>query len=195
VWISELDRRFSPRHLASGDQPSVAPNGDIFFRKFEKDRSFLYRMHPDGSGQQRVMDSPVIDLESLSPDGKWLAVEVPVSGHIFGWSVIAYPLAAGAPVTLCYHCHLKWSPDGKSLYFWFHAWGGAEMPNAKTYIIPLHAGSPVPVFRSPLESEDQVRALPGVQALVPAGVNPGPGGRFAFSRESVQRNLYRIPLP
>jgi eukaryotic-like serine/threonine-protein kinase len=195
VWIAALDRSFSPRHLASGDQPSVAPNGDIFFRKFEKDRSFLYRMHPDGSGQQRVMDSPVIDLESLSPDGKWLAVEVPVSGHIFGWSVIAYPLAAGAPVTLCYHCHLKWSPDGKFLYLWFHAWGGAEMPGAKTYLLPLHAGNLIPGLRSALESEEEVRAIPGVQTVEPAGANPGPGGKFAFSRERVQRNLYRIPLP
>jgi hypothetical protein len=45
-------------------------------------------------------------------------------------------------------------------------------------------------------SEEELALLPGVQIIEAADVAPGPTPEvYAYSRETVQRNLYRIPLP
>jgi hypothetical protein len=45
-------------------------------------------------------------------------------------------------------------------------------------------------------SDAEIAALPGVEVLDHEDVAFGPTpGVYAFSRESVQRNLYRIPTP
>ncbi len=198
LWLASLERRFPPRQLpfAAADQPMLGPS-DVFFRKVEDKRAFVYRAPLDGSPLQRVMGTPVINLESIDPGGKWVAADASIPGQDtgYGWMVAAYPVSGGASVPLCYICHVKWAPDGKLLYLWFHGWGGSEKPGAKTYLIPLRPGNPIPPLRSILKSDADVRALPGVRAVEPAGLTPGPGGLFAFSREAVQRNLYRIPIP
>jgi eukaryotic-like serine/threonine-protein kinase len=199
LWLASLERRSPPRQFpfAAADQPMLGTGGDVFFRKFEDKRAFVYRAPADGSPPQRVMATPVINLESIDPGGRWVAADASLPGQNtgYGWMVAAYPVSGGAPVPLCYICHVKWAPDGKLLYLWFHGWGGSEKPGAKTYLIPLQPGKPIPPLRSILKSDADVRALPGVRAVVPAGLTPGPGGLFAFSRETVQRNLYRIPIP
>jgi hypothetical protein len=44
-------------------------------------------------------------------------------------------------------------------------------------------------------SETELRALPGVRVVDSNDVTPGPTADvYAYSRETVQRNLYRIPL-
>jgi Tol biopolymer transport system component/predicted Ser/Thr protein kinase len=199
LWLASLERRSPPRQFPfeAADQPMLGPDGDVFFRKVEHNRAFVYRAPTDGSPPQRVMDTPVINLESIDPGGKWVAADVSLSGQNtgYGWMVAAYPVSGGAPVPLCYICHVKWAPDGKLLYLWFHGWGGSEKPGAKTYLIPLRPGNPIPPLRSILKSDGDVSSFPGVRAAEPAGLTPGPGGLFAFSRETVQRNLYRIPIP
>ena len=199
LWLASLERRSPPRQFpfAAADQPMLGPGGEIFFRKVEHKRAFVYRASTDGSPPQRVMDTPVINLESIDPGGRWVAADVSLSGQNtgYGWMVAAYPVSGGAPVPLCYICHVKWAPDGKLLYLWFHGWGGSEKPGAKTYLIPLRPGNPIPPLRSILKSDGDVRAFPGVRTVELAGLTPGPGGLFAFSRETVQRNLYRIAIP
>ena len=45
-------------------------------------------------------------------------------------------------------------------------------------------------------SEQEIAGLPGVRVIENPDVAPGPAADvYAFSRETVQRNLYRIPLP
>jgi len=48
---------------------------------------------------------------------------------------------------------------------------------------------------SGFHSEDEISKLPGVRVIEAADVFPGPiTGTYAFSRQTVQRNLYQIPL-
>jgi hypothetical protein len=45
-------------------------------------------------------------------------------------------------------------------------------------------------------SDLEIGKVPGVRTIDEADVAPGPSPDvYAFSRERVQRNLYRIPLP
>ena len=49
---------------------------------------------------------------------------------------------------------------------------------------------------SGFQTEADVRALPGVTIIEATDVAPGPTSSvYAFSRETTQRNLYRIPVP
>jgi Tol biopolymer transport system component len=199
LWLASLDRRLAPQQLpmTMADEPTLGPAGDLFFRKLENDKAFLYHSPANGSPPRKVMDASIINTEGLSADGKWVAADTTLSaGNAgYGWMVAAFPVSGGAAVPLCAICHVKWSPDGKLLYLWFHGWGGSEKPGAKTYLIPLRPGNAVPPIQFMLRSEADVRALPGVRAVEPAGVWPGPRGLYAFSRETAQRDLYRIPVP
>jgi hypothetical protein len=68
---------------------------------------------------------------------------------------------------------------------------------ARSYIIPLAAGRMLPdVPPEGFQPEAEIAKLPGVQIVESVDVAPGPTpGLYAFSREAVQRNLYRIPVP
>ena len=67
----------------------------------------------------------------------------------------------------------------------------------RTYVLPTRPGSlfpdlPAGGFRSAAE----LTAVPGVRVIDAADIDPGPSPDvYAYSREVVQRNLYRIPLP
>jgi hypothetical protein len=68
---------------------------------------------------------------------------------------------------------------------------------ARSYILPLPPGRSLPdVPPEGFQTEGEIAKLPGVQVIESADVAPGPTpGLYAFSREAVQRNLYRIPVP
>ena len=82
----------------------------------------------------------------------------------------------------------KWSPDGKSLLL---------TGLSGTYVLPVSTGRGLPVVPDGgfLSDEDLAKA-PGVLFIDSDDVAFGPTtGVYAFSRETVQRNLYRVPLP
>ena len=70
------------------------------------------------------------------------------------------------------------------------------MAEGRTFVIPLPRARvfpqiPVGGFRS----EADIAKLPGVRIIDAPDVAPGPSPDiYAFSRETVQRNLYRIPV-
>jgi len=66
-----------------------------------------------------------------------------------------------------------------------------------TYALPLPPGRMLPVMpRGGFKSEQEIANLPGTRVLDNADVAPGPtSDTYAFARETVQRNLYRIPVP
>jgi hypothetical protein len=82
---------------------------------------------------------------------------------------------------------IKWSRDGTLLFM---------TVSEQTYAVPVPRGRPLP--KTPptgFTSEAEIAALPGARRLDAADLAPGPTPDvYAFSRETVQRNLYRIPL-
>jgi hypothetical protein len=81
-----------------------------------------------------------------------------------------------------------WTGDGKHLF--------AETEQ-KTYVVPVSPAHPLPEsFAKGFSSYDEIARLPGV-SIIPSGeVAPGPTADvYAYTRRTVQRNLYRVPVP
>jgi len=198
IWLASLDRRFPPRQLSSSDEdsPVFSASGDIFFRVLEGKFNFVYRMKEDGSGRQKVVANPVIGFTGVSPDGQWVLAFAEASGAEASSAAVAYPVNGGPPIHIYDGiASLKWSSDGKLVYLFFRGLGG--MGAAKTFVVRVAPGKPLPAFPpSGVKSEADVKALPVVTVIDRGMVYPGPDPSvYTFARETVQRNLYRIPIP
>jgi hypothetical protein len=173
-----------------GEQPIFGPGGEIFFRKVEGSSGFLNSVRADGSGLRRAADlSRVVDVLGAPPDRNWLLLGVLPKGEV------VLPIAGGAPVLT----HLlpphwpRWTGDGKHVFVC-----AADENSGRTYILPLSPGQILPgsiaLAKSSL-SEGELAKMPGVRIIEIGDVVPGPtADTYAFTRENVQRNLYRIPL-
>jgi hypothetical protein len=66
----------------------------------------------------------------------------------------------------------------------------------RTYALPVPRGQPLPKMPpTGFASAADIAAVPGTRLIDAADPAPGPTPDvYAFSRETVQRNLYRIPL-
>ena len=189
LWVAPLDRTSPPRQIpnVAGRDPRFGPGGDIFFNQSEGDSLIAYRVREDGTRLRRVMEQPSpARLRSLSPDGQWL----------LGFSNWAYPLAGGDRVRIwpTGALHLKWSVDAKVLFMEVQTsfpWGSGQ-----TYVVPLRPGHMFPeIPPGGFQSEAELQRLPGVRVIDTFDVAPGPTADvYAYSRETVQRNLYRIPI-
>jgi DNA-binding winged helix-turn-helix (wHTH) protein/Tol biopolymer transport system component len=202
IWLAPVDHRSSPRQIKSSAKdfsPIFAPDGILIFMSSEGEKSFLYRMRPDGGERRKITPDPVIQLQTVSPDGQWVVTQVSFPGEDPPRGIAAIPLSGGAPVRLCRGlCGVRWALDGKSLFL--SVIGKTHSQNSEfgweTLVVPLPTGKMFPKLpRSGVASESDAAALPGARALnnyVVPGVN---GENYAFSHVEVHRNLFRIPLP
>jgi hypothetical protein len=58
----------------NGGFVSFGGNGTLIFLRLEEKASYLARIQADGSGFERLLDTPVLDKGAVSPDGEWVAV-------------------------------------------------------------------------------------------------------------------------
>lgn len=198
IFIASLDGSVPPRQAPSAveaDRPAFGPAGDIFFVPTEGASKFLYRMRPDGSGRHQVLPDPIIGFLNISPDGRWVVVRVPsTQAATEPNTVMAYPLEGGSPMQLCDLCQVGWTNGGR--FIWLSLGGMVGTDSGKTFIIPLPAGQSFPRLPAAgIRSEHEVRTLPGAQLVRNGLALMGPDPSiYAFSRELVQRNLYRVPI-
>ena len=198
IWLAPLDRRSAPRRLSSADEdrPLFMPGGDIVFRASERNANFLYRMKPDGTARERVLPNPIIDTTGISPDGAFVLVGVAVADEDMPFGLVAFSLHGGTPQRICTPCFGRWTPDGG--YLVLDPWGSGGMDaNRKTFAIPLHNGRMLPPLPpNGIKSRSDLDAIPGLRVIDQPSAVPGPDlAAYAFTRTSVHRNLYRIPLP
>jgi hypothetical protein len=198
LWVAPLDRRSPPRQIPNveGDAPLFGPGGEIYFRGREGSYGYGFWVRPDGTELRKVHDHPITGTVGLSRDGKWLLVYARPSREEAG-GTLALPVGGGPPVRFYgTSSELKWSPDGRRLFFSVRSSmysGGAGV----TYIVPLPRGRAFPeIPAGGFPSEAEIAKLPGVRAIDSPDAAPGPTPEvYAYSREVVQRNLYRIPAP
>jgi serine/threonine protein kinase len=192
LWMAPLDRSTSPRQLFAeeGDQPLFAPDGVIYYRARQADLNQLFRYEPDGT-REKVKAPSVHELNSISPDGKWISAWAQDPANPKHSGTFAINTQDGHAVEVCPSCYVFWTGDGRSLAIVADFLGrGAE----KTYIVPLKAGEDLP--RLP-EGGWQTEADLGPRGVrvIDKRAFPAPGGQgYAFLEQSFHRNLYRIPL-
>jgi Tol biopolymer transport system component/DNA-binding winged helix-turn-helix (wHTH) protein len=191
AWVAALDRRTPPRQLTSSvaHKPCFGPGGDVYFLVREGDQEFVYRVGPDETVPRRMNSQPVADFGGISPHGDWWLTNFN--------RVIALPTQGGSPVRICGFCGAGWGPGGAFLYIRFRDLG--EMGGGKTIVIGLPAGKDLPMLPpSGLKSAEDVKGMNVVADIDMRGMMifaPGPNPSvYAYSRMTVQRNLFSIPL-
>jgi eukaryotic-like serine/threonine-protein kinase len=199
LWVVSLDRRQPPRRLESTfpeTNPLFGPAGDLFFQRGEGENTYLYRRNLDGGETRRVISTPISIFNTISPDGKWVVAQVPVTGEDRKRGVVAYRIDDGGAKRVCNNlCIVNWTLDGKFLYIGVLGPGNSDS-DFKTFVVPLRQGEMFPELPATgIKSESDVAHLRGVQ-VIPELAYPGPNGsRYALSRWAVHRNIYRIPIP
>src|SRR5208282_3123320 len=191
LWLASLDLQFSPRGFASTvsqDEPHFDAAGNIYFRASEGSQNFIYRMKIDGSDRQKAYPNPVLDIQSVSPDGNLASVWAQIGGaetHNF-----AVPLNGGNPVMLCTgYCGGQWNVDGKVFFLNAYAMDGAF-----TLLVSVPSGGLPPLPASGVQTRADTEHVKGGKVF-DGSIVPGPiPGQLASLHEEVHRNLYRIPL-
>ena len=197
LWLVPLDHHSPPRQIPNveGENPVATSAGEIFFLS----SGFAYRVNEDGTGFQKLFGEPVIDLYSISPDGQWLVAKVAESG---AFRTLALPLHQGSVARSIISGGITrnsnqvyWSGDGTSLYVEVPATQETDT-GGRTYVVPLPHGRVWPdIPVGGVKSEAELAKLSGV-SLLDEFDNPGPTSQvYTFVRTTVQRNLFRVPLP
>jgi hypothetical protein len=207
IWIGWLDRTQALRQLTLGGEYRAffGRQGQILYQGSQTSPKIM-RMNEDGSGQVAVSDLQIMQLQSVSPDGRWALVGVTPPGSHGEKNVmaIAVPLEGGAPITVCDMCSLgfgnarssvpllSWSLDGKSVYVSLRHF---PFGSSKTAVIPVKSGAPPPTFTEGFGSEADFARIPGARLINQDEVSPGISPNyFVNKRRSAKANLFRIYL-
>jgi eukaryotic-like serine/threonine-protein kinase len=192
LWVAPTDRSSSPSKLSAGtsdDSPLFLPNDSIVFRSVENEQNFLYRMSPDGSGRAKLSDGSVLDVLSLSPDGRWAIATSAPADPKEGFATRAIPLNGGSAVSLCQgYCEMSWDNLGKFAYLRFSS------IHDGTYILPIARDTGLPKLPEGgfAKVEDMKNATAAVPWIIESAIEPSD---YVYVRHNTRRNLYRIPLP
>ena len=195
VWVAPLNRQSSPKRISSTDiedSPRFLPDGDLVFRAVENGSSFIYRMKPDGNDRHKLISETIIELLSVSADGRWVIARAPNASGETHTATKAFNIdGKEVPRTICLsYCGLQWDEDGKFVYMNFLA------ASDKTYVLPVAPGSAFPNLpvRGFTNSEDFTNAKPSAtipSVTVEAAISPSV---YAYVRQNTRRNLFRIQL-
>jgi len=160
-------------------------------------------MNDDGTDVRALAPDPIVNLLTVSPDGRWAVVLAPDPGGSTKINFVS--LAGERTVSVC--CAMGFGPDrrlGAPLYNWsadgkslFVALQSFPLGTAKTVVLPYRSGVPFDVqWPRGFKSEEDVVANPGARVINEANVFPAskPGEHLRWTR-STQSNLYQIALP
>ena len=200
LWIAALDRQSPPRQL-----PVIAPSvprfaGEYIYYIADEPASRgvarqVHRIRVDGSGDERVWTKGFWRI-AVSPSGRHLAVTQRSAGgdggQTFSTEIIDWQTGSSTPI--CKECSGWWSDDGN----WFNlAQQTGSGDQIGVYVLPTRGDSELPEV--PLGGFDSIADAAhskGVRAINQAGDVglSATADRYAFVRETVHRNLFRIPV-
>lgn len=189
IWIAPLDHQMAPRLLVRGaDQPAFAGNGRVLFRLLGNKMNYLYGIREDGSAKQRMLELPILQFQSASPNGRWAAVLAVINGEvstaILGLGPEKFRWVRGG------YWSTRWSLDADTLYLAVD--GARTTDETATLVIPLERGA---VPHIPVLPAGAARAADEILPHGTDGLAPGPDpGIYAFTRTEWLRNIFRIPL-
>jgi serine/threonine protein kinase len=194
LWIAPTSRRSSPVRISSAaveDTPFFLPDGDLIFRAIEGGSNFLYRMKTDGTGRRKITPERILDIESVSPDGRWVIVGAPNPDEEYTASARAFPVDGGASVPVCVgYCSLNWDTAGKYALVSFFTKGGGSYATPAMHDLGLPKLPPAGL--APSQDFLNARTTLAIPWFVQSAISPTV---YAYTRENTRRNLYRIQLP
>ncbi|HEV2118134.1 MAG TPA: protein kinase [Terriglobales bacterium] len=195
IWIAPTNHRSSPRQITHGsdeDQVFFLPNNDLIVRVAEGASNFVYRVKLDGTEQQKITSEKILDIASVSPDGRWVLAATAGSDEEHPPGITAFPIESGAPVAVCTgFCTPHWDAAGKLLFVTFE-----KERDRISYGLPVEAGSGLPALPSGgLSSSATAARVRGVTIVHQDLASALSGSVYAFVRSTTRRNIYRIPLP
>jgi serine/threonine protein kinase/Tol biopolymer transport system component len=197
LWVAWLDGREPPRRLGNleGDSPRIGIGGDVFFAQTAKDgRRVLFRTNDAGTTVEQAGSEELgFVVGTVSPENRWVSSGRPGADH-----VAAYPIGGGPTVAVFANAtsRLRWSPDGTRVTLSIQTGQASAFGFGRSYVLPADADTLLP--RMPLggfKTEEEIASVPGVELIPHADVALSPvAGVYAFSKITVTRNLYRVPL-
>jgi serine/threonine protein kinase len=191
VWVGSIEGQSTPRQMSRlpADNPRFAGN-ELLCIGNDGAARFIYRIR-DGGELEKLVDRSVLFLMSASRDGAWLIGRVATDDGRAAQATLAFPMAGGAPVTVCDLCEADWTPDGASLVLRLTG----DQQQQRTVLI---ADTDQVLRRLPpkgIQSEADLSRL-AVQRKIDGFVYPAGGDAqlIAFSRVTIHRNIYRVPI-
>jgi serine/threonine protein kinase len=191
IWVAPMSRRSSPVRISSievEDSPIFLPDGDLIFRAFEGGSNFLYRMKADGTGRSKTMAQRVLDLYTVSPDGRWVVVAAPNSDQEHTAATKAFRLGGNEEVLICQaFCLFDWDTSGKFAFVSFKAESSYAFPLTQQFGLPKFP----PAGVSQVEDFPAPKTAIAIPNFVESAISPS---FYAYSKRNTRRNLYRIQL-
>jgi Tol biopolymer transport system component len=192
LWLAPTDRRSALRKLfpsLRAHSPRFGPKGELFFCGVEGGSNYVFRADAAGRERARVVDKPIARFEGVSPDGEWLVYRPTTADQ----AAVVLALQGGEVLQFRdLKPLLIWAPDGRSVAFAERSTDGVH-----SILFSLPAGKALPPLpHSGLISPADLERLPGLRRLTESLLYPGPGSGLlaAYTKETVQRNIFRIPL-
>lgn len=207
IWVGWLDGTQAPRQLTFAGEYRVffGRPGQILYQGNQASPKIM-RINEDGGGQVALSDLDIMQLQSVSPDGRWALVGVAAPGGHGDRNVmsLAVPLEGGPPITVCDNCALgfgssrssapllSWSLDGKWVYVSLRPF---PFGSVKTAAIPIQSATAPPSFAKGFASDADFARILGARLInendVYSGISPN---YFVSTRRSAKANLFRIYL-
>ena len=193
LWVASMDRRSAPvelRATVSEDVPKFLSDGRLVYRATEEGKNYLNIQKADGTEKRRVSEEPILELQSVSPDGRWAMVtqkdnhdpEAP-------YRTVAYPIAGGEPVVICAtFCIGRWSEDDKQMELTLLELG-------QTYTLPVRKETALP--ETPNGGFTRERGQKELAKGTMMDVTPDSvfrADKFAYTKISIRRNIFRVPI-
>ena len=199
LWLAPTDRSSAPQQVPNveGDMPYFGLPGELVFHANEGNSTSAYTVREDGSEKQKLGAGEVTQVVGVSPDGQFVIVSSRANARKTGQGTNALSISGGPSVPISNElASLAWEPNGRVLYLSVSTSMNTARAVGHTYLIPLAPGKLLPAIPpGGFHSESEIAALPGVRVIDVGDVAPGPTpGTYTYSRQTVQRNLYRIPL-
>jgi DNA-binding winged helix-turn-helix (wHTH) protein len=197
LWIAPVDRS-SPStrvDVADAHLPHFGADGEILFQRAEGNANYLEQVRPDGSQLKKALPYPILDLEAVSPDGRWVITSLPKTPSTTIPSVMVIPLDGSPSERLCVsYCAAGWSTDGKFLFLSVED----QSRNGPGRTLALSFGQGLKPSGLPAGGVERItdaKTIPGATSIGHALVVPGKDPtHYAWVNTTVHRNLYRVSL-